>query len=217
MNYFAHGQRFLDDPYYLAGTALPDWLSAADRRVRVRSKTIRPYCEGDRPQELLRFAQGVAQHHFDDDRFHQTRAFIELSWTFTSELKEWLREESGNRRGFLGHILVELLLDAYLIQQTPDQLKTYFQQLRAVDPAWIEAQVNEIAPRKTERLAWFIGLFLEAEFLWDYVDDAGLLSRLNGVMSRVGLERLPRELLEFLPSARSRVYERSAELLPPAD
>ena len=27
MNYFAHAIRFLDDPYFLSGTALPDWLS----------------------------------------------------------------------------------------------------------------------------------------------------------------------------------------------
>ena len=33
MNYFAHGVRFLEDPYFLAGTAVPDWLSVVDRRV----------------------------------------------------------------------------------------------------------------------------------------------------------------------------------------
>ena len=38
MNYFAHGYAFLDDPYFLAGTAVPDWLSVIDRRMRARSK-----------------------------------------------------------------------------------------------------------------------------------------------------------------------------------
>ena len=37
MNYFAHGHRFVDDPYFLAGTAVPDWLSVVDRKVRVRA------------------------------------------------------------------------------------------------------------------------------------------------------------------------------------
>ncbi len=40
MNYFAHGYRFIDDPYFMAGTALPDWLSVADRRVRIRPKHL---------------------------------------------------------------------------------------------------------------------------------------------------------------------------------
>ena len=38
MNYFAHGRTFIDDPYFLAGTAVPDWLCVVDRRVRARSK-----------------------------------------------------------------------------------------------------------------------------------------------------------------------------------
>ena len=36
MNYFAHGYRYIDRPWFLAGTALPDWLNVVDRRVRVR-------------------------------------------------------------------------------------------------------------------------------------------------------------------------------------
>src|SRR3984957_18435669 len=40
MNYFAHGIRFVDRPWFLAGTALPDWLSVIDRRVRLRPKVM---------------------------------------------------------------------------------------------------------------------------------------------------------------------------------
>ena len=32
MNYFAHALPFLDRPYFVAGTAVPDWLTVADRR-----------------------------------------------------------------------------------------------------------------------------------------------------------------------------------------
>ncbi len=37
MNYLSHGFRFVDDPYFVAGTALPDWMSVLDRRNRARS------------------------------------------------------------------------------------------------------------------------------------------------------------------------------------
>ena len=40
MNYFAHGLRFLNRPYFLAGTAVPDWLSVADRATRMHSKRV---------------------------------------------------------------------------------------------------------------------------------------------------------------------------------
>ena len=36
MNYLAHGFRFTDEPYFLAGTAAPDWLSVIDRKMRLR-------------------------------------------------------------------------------------------------------------------------------------------------------------------------------------
>ena len=36
MNYFAHGRHFIDQPYLLAGTAVPDWLNVVDRSVRAR-------------------------------------------------------------------------------------------------------------------------------------------------------------------------------------
>ena len=38
MNYFAHGWNYVDAPYVLAGTAVPDWLSVVDRRVRARAR-----------------------------------------------------------------------------------------------------------------------------------------------------------------------------------
>ena len=38
MNYFAHGRSFIDHPYLLAGTAVPDWLNLVARRSRIRTK-----------------------------------------------------------------------------------------------------------------------------------------------------------------------------------
>ena len=42
MNYFAHALPFLDQPYFVAGTAVPDWLSVVDRQVRVRRRHAEP-------------------------------------------------------------------------------------------------------------------------------------------------------------------------------
>src|SRR5262245_35641363 len=33
MNYLAHGWRFVEEPYLLAGTAAPDWMSVIDRKI----------------------------------------------------------------------------------------------------------------------------------------------------------------------------------------
>src|SRR5690606_21605874 len=69
MNYLSHGHAYLDDdPWILAGTSLPDWLAAADRRCRVREEQATALAaEGGR---LGALARGVLAHLEDDRWFH---------------------------------------------------------------------------------------------------------------------------------------------------
>jgi hypothetical protein len=212
MNYFAHALPFLDRPYFLAGTAVPDWLMVADRRVRLRSKHVEPFC-GDADPPVAEVAGGVLQHLRDDAQFHATRAFAETSLALTARVRDALGGETGLRPAFLGHLLVELLLDAALAADDHDRLTAYFRALEAVDAGQVEAAVNRMAPRRTERLAMFIALFRRERILWDYLEDGKLMVRLNQIMRRVGLEPLPDDLAAVLPAARGLVTERRSLLL----
>lgn len=213
MNYLAHGWHFLDDAYFLAGTAVPDWLCVADRPVRARAKHAVEFIDDADPQTRA-LACGIVQHHRDDARFHDTRAFVELSLQFAAEIRAALAGDEGFRPGFLGHILVELLLDGALIEEAPHQLETYYRQIASVDPSVIQASVNRLATRPTDRLAWFIMAFSRERFLWDYLDDGKLVWRLNQVMQRVGLPQLPMTIAELIPAMRMAVRKRRLELLP---
>jgi hypothetical protein len=212
MNYFAHGWQFTDDPYFLAGTAAPDWLCVADRGVRVRSKSAASWT-ADEDSRLSAFARGICRHHADDRWFHESRAFVELSLEFASRIRRALGADAGFRPWFLGHILVELLLDAALVEERPQRLTAYYGALAEVDVAAIEAAVNRIAARSTDRLAGFISLFCRERFLWDYTDDGKLLVRLNQVMQRVRLPLLPGTFTELLPAMRYIVRQRRRKLL----
>ena len=214
MNYFAHALDVLDDPYLLAGTAVPDWLNVADRGVRVRSKHALPFVADGDPR-LAAVARGIVRHLQDDAWFHETAAFHEMSWRFTALARDALPDDEGFRPSFLGHILVEILLDAVLIERHPDRLEAYYRQLAGLDPGVVQSAVNRMAPRSTERLAPLIPLFIGERFLWDYADDAKLWRRLNQVMRRVGLPLLPESFRDLLPEVRRQVAEREAELLSP--
>jgi hypothetical protein len=218
MNYFAHGFRFLEDPYFLAGTAVPDWLSAVDRRVRVRPKDAEAQAAGtgasaDRDALPARVARGVAQHHADDGWFHTTDAFAELSWRYTIRIRDALEPDDGLRPSFLGHILIEILLDSILIDENPGLLDAYYRAMSEVDAQIVEEAVNQMATSRTERLSPFIPAFTRERFLCDYSDDARLLRRLNQVMRRVGLNVLPEKFLEVLPDARRDTAARRRDLL----
>jgi hypothetical protein len=212
VNYFAHGRPFIDDPYFLAGTAVPDWLRIVDRKVRAPSKRAILFAD-DRDPCVAAVAKGVMRHHHDDGWFHQSRPFAELMLAFTVAIRDCLPPDDSLRPSFLGHILVEILLDAELIAADPKRLDDYYAALEALDAARVHEAVNRIATRPTDWLAEGIGRFCAARFLYDYADDDKLLKRLNGVMARVGLAALPPDLLQLLPDARRAVRDRQEELL----
>lgn len=215
MNYFAHAIRFLnEDPHFIAGTAVPDWMSVADRRVRVRARFAVPLAE-DPPDELTRqVALGTLQHLHDDDWFHGTRGFQEVTGDLSRRFRECLGPEDPMRCGFLGHVVTELLLDAALIEKDPTRLDLYYARLEDIDGAAVEAAVNRMARGETERLKMLIPLFHREKFLYDYLDDSRLLWRLNRVLERVGLSVLPDAAAPVLAAGRIIVRERTRDLLP---
>ena len=144
MNYFAHGIRFLDRPWFLAGTALPDWLSVVDRRVRLRPKGVAPFADGSASPEA-ELAAGALQHFEDDHWFHKTRAFAEATGRLTDLFRNFMGPGDGFRCGFLGHITSELLLDAILIKRYPERLDAYYQVLAQLDARRLAAAVMLMA------------------------------------------------------------------------
>ena len=128
MNYFAHALPFLTDdcdPCFIAGLAVPDWLNVVNRKVKARPKPALEFLTATTHPAEKSVARGVIQHHRDDRWFHQTHAFNELCLEFTVEIRELLSADNGLRPRFLGHVLVELLLDDHLIRQFPHQIDRY--------------------------------------------------------------------------------------------
>jgi hypothetical protein len=212
VNYFAHGRRFVDAPYVLAGTAVPDWLSVINRKVRARSKHAQLLTD-DSNSVVADVARGVVQHHRDDHWFHASRAFAELSLRFTVEIRDRLPPDNGFRPSFLGHILVELLLDSVLFESDIRQLDRYYEALDNLDAELIQHAVSQMTNGDVGMLTFFIPRFSAERFLYDYLDDEKLLWRLNAVMQRVKLSPLPNDLSEFFPQARDAVRLRKDELL----
>jgi hypothetical protein len=216
MNYFAHGFRFLDRPYFLAGTALPDWLSIADRRVRLRARTVQPFSIGT-GAPAAEIAAGVLQHLADDAWFHKTAAFAVASAELTVLLRDALPRDDGHRPAFLGHILTEILLDAVLIDGHPGRLAGYYAALAQVDARLVEETVNRMSRHSTDRLVTLVPLFVRERFLEDYGDSNRLLYRLNQIMQRVKLNPLLGDLSTVLETARTIVEKHAGNLLPGFD
>ncbi len=210
MNYLAHGFRFLHEPYFVAGTSLPDWLNVADRRTRCRRRHASKFVTDPDPR-VAAFARGVVQHHQDDDWFHLTDAFAELSLRFAMDLRDHCPRQNSVRTGFVGHILVELLIDAALIRRRPQILDGFYDAVGQVEPSLIATAVNAMTGREVPQLTELIPRFVEVRFLADYTTDARLLYRINQVLQRVRLTNLSESVLPLFAAARTAVDDRLGE------
>ena len=214
MNYFAHGIRFLDRPWFLAGTALPDWLSVLDRKVRLRPKSLLPLADGSLTVEA-ELAAGGLRHIEDDHWFHKTRAFAEATGRLTRIFRDFMGPGDGFRCGFLGHITTELILDAILAEKYPDRLDAYYEALGQLDGERLTLAVTAIAGQPVDLAPW-LPKFCEVQFLRDYGDPARLAFRLNQVLRRIKLEPLPAGVEEPLAAGRDVVARYDGDLLPPS-
>lgn len=212
MNYFAHARPFLDDPYFAAGTAVPDMLAVVDRSLKIRVKHAKPFVEDPEPITVA-VAGGVCQHLRDDRHFHKSAVFAEISLALTLKFRDALGDTASLRPRFLGHLMTELLLDAALIDDDPDMLERYYEVMESVDAGAVQAAVNRMAPRPTERLSPMISGVCRERFLWDYLNNAKLTFRVNQIMRRVGLDLVPASFEQLLPEARRTIAQRKHELL----
>lgn len=214
MNCFTHGFRFLDDPYFLVGTAVPDWLTLVDRKVRVRQNAAREFAMRSDGNEK-RLAEGIAQHHQDDRWFHEHQHFVQLNLELSIELRDLLGADAGFRPHFVAHVIIEMLLDASLASKDRSQLDRYYEQVARVDPILVQQTINQIAAVPTQMITRFIPRFIEEAYLYDYFSDERTMYRMNRILKRVKLNQLPESFLGWLPSVRERVYAETNLLLRP--
>ena len=212
MNFLCHAVPYLDDdPVVAALTGLPDLLSVVDRRVRVRRKMAVPFAQAE--GVVGEVARGVMLHIDDDRWFHQTAAFVELNMHLAVMLREHLPGDRGFRPSFLGHVLIEVILDAMWLSDDPDLGRRYYDAVAAIDGPAVASAVGELTGKPVPGLPDVIERFGREKFLLDYGDDIRLHRRMSGVMRRVGLEPLPDRLIVAYPEIRRRVAHQRADLL----
>jgi hypothetical protein len=215
VNYLAHGHRHLDDPWFVAGTALPDWLRVLDRRARVPADTLAPHVDAA-DARVASLARGALRHHDDDRAFHSSTAFAETRRAVADVLRGVLDPADGHRPSFLAHLVVEVQLDASLAAATPRLLDDYYAALGSLVPDDVEAAVGVLAPSSPGGLARIVRRFVDERFLADYADPAATVRRLDRVVRGVGQPGLPHGLASEMPAARACVEARRDELLTPA-
>ena len=212
MNYLAHARLVLGDPYETAGVAAPDWMNVVARRSKLRRVEL---WEDEDDRLGSAFVRGVKRHHADDAWFHRTRAFVETTYALTVDVRDTAPSDRGMRASFVGHVLVELLLDAELMRRDATLADRFYETLSRVEPALVQRYAQTIAAKPFSGLDRFLPRFLTERFLYDYAEDARLLWRMNRVLQRVGLDPLPEATTAVIAQWRPRIADHADALMTP--
>jgi len=212
VNFLAHGFRHLDDPWFVAGTALPDWLRMLDRRARAPADVVLAFA-ADADPRAASLARGVLRHHEDDRRFHGSAAFAAARGETTAVLREVLSSADGHRPSFIAHLVVEMNLDAALAEESPDLLDRYYGALGSIAPGQLDDVVRRVLPNPPSGSASILARFVTERFLADYADPRTLAARLDRVLRGARQPALPRDFADVVPRTRACVASRTAELL----
>ncbi len=216
MNYLAHARDHLDEPYGLAGTSLPDWLRVLGRKHRIVTDSLPAPSADDTPED--RILAGIRRHFVDDAWFHAAPAFEHVTAILTKRIRRAFPDPIGAprprhiRASFFAHVMMELLLDGWLIEQDPSCVDRYYAGLAAIDEERVGRLATLLLGHAPERLTELVRGFRRYPFLRTYVDDAEIQKRLDQVARRVRLPALPIGFNDVVTWSRDVVREH-AELL----
>jgi hypothetical protein len=159
-------------PLTRVGSALPDLWSLLERRplplVVQRRLDASPSTEG---RELGR---GIRSHLAADAAFHALPAFRDrVAWLAPQLAPAW----DGLRHASLAaHVLVEMILDAWIVARQPQQLDSYYDCFTS-HHIRIAAQHSASDPAMEGGVTALLNRFASIQFLRDYDTTEGTVDR----------------------------------------
>lgn len=203
MNFLSHYAIYTDrdDPNFTVGKVLPDMLRAAVPKAHLREEAIEKQWE----ENVKSVAEGVNVHLRTDHIFHESTFFKERMATLKHKLKVLNLPSIQRFRFFYAHILTELLLDRWLMQDNPLMIDRFYNHLRLAEKETISQFLQyKGLGETTKTVLSFIQRFTGTAYLYSYRDREGIVYALNRITQRVGLtvfsKNDARTLIHSLPS-----------------
>lgn len=182
MNYLSHFyfDQHNNDPYYIAGIALPDMVKTCNRRWNVHPDSS---VGDDSFQSSI--VKGWNRHLAVDALFHNSGFFK----TETGKIKNYIAEidfENRNIRPFvLAHIGLELILDHYLLKTKKVSSSHYYQILASCDSKEFSTFLKQNGIENSELIEKFYAQFIDYRYLNNYQNNENFAYALNRICKRV--------------------------------
>lgn len=188
MNLVAHYylDRDLVNSYFAVGAATPDLLSIYNSQLRIKQRHLLKLSEDEAGRITPPFLNGLQRHFFADGIFHDSPIFQRETKRISNMLVQYFPDIAIQRKFFIGHILLELMLDKVLIKLHPGILETYYGHFEALQPFRDIRRSLEIAlNHQLPNYEAYLTRFLRRKFLYHYADPQHIAWILRRILRRV--------------------------------
>ncbi len=191
MNYFSHFYLLpkKHSKYHSLGCILPDLLrDSKENKVRLNQFNA---------QDKITFNYDIAQgmnHHFElDAKFHNSDFFINNTNSLAKKFRENESISLNRYTYFFAHILLELCIDHYLIEQNKLLLDQFYNELQSID----EQDVVDFFSTYLKQNDWELFLqklnqFTQKQFLYEYHNVDVVIQITASIYSKVCKIDLPK-------------------------
>jgi len=183
MNFLSHFylDRQSSDSLFVSGTCTPDLMSIFSRAVRVKHQSLII------PIGTETFYQGVLRHYAADKAFHTCDFFLEESHAITLFLREHFTSNQVHRTFFIGHVLVELMIDKVLIAQDETLVSDFYAHLETVTAHKLAESTQYFVDKPLLGYEAFLQRFIQNRYLFHYSKYEYIIFVLKQIVQRVGI------------------------------
>lgn len=186
MNFFSHDVILPEGAHPLTrvSSALPDlWSRLPQRPLPFR---LLPALRAEGSEEARAVADGIQSHLLADEVFHGHPEFVSRMERVEEEITRFWPEVSHGEMA--AHILVEMMLDRWLMLRDPARLEGYYACFSAAHIG-LAAKHGASTDPSRDVLAGVLGFFAESRFLSDYPSPEGLAMRFTRAWARTSFAR----------------------------
>lgn len=192
MNFFSH---FMVDhqihkPSYNVALIAPDLLrNFTPKHCKFPFSTYREMCapEGSNPNpNLFDFFTGCLQHIQRDKQFHQSEFFQNTYQLLRDPWRETCLNYDIPKYWFSIHVLVEMMLDKYFIDNNLEKLHLFYNQLSSERNTY-EKALNFMSHPTPDLFLERYSNFCEKQYLFHYQEFGRIAFALHKVYQQVGL------------------------------
>jgi len=178
MNFLSHFylDQHVDDSLYIVGIATPDLLSIFDSNVRLKERKLPIPMENSATPEQLSIYNGALRHFHVDRIFHSSDFFHKETQLISRLLKAEFKDPPIHRGFFIGHILLELVMDRILVQKDINLVHRYYTHFEKFGVKLMEQKTEWLCRRPLPGYDAFLVRFIERKHLhyykdWDFLKD----------------------------------------------